>query len=159
VMVEPDLSLAGHPEVFVAGDLACVPQAGGRPLPGTAPVAIQQGRYLAELLRREGRGEPRRPFRYRDKGSAATIGRSRALVDLGRVRLAGFAAWIAWLVIHIYYLVGFRNRVLVVLQWAWSYLTFGRGARLIVGRDWRFYASAAGARSEAEPSEGGPPPG
>jgi NADH dehydrogenase len=140
VIVRDDLSIEGHPEVFVAGDLACPPPVDGRGLPGTAPVAIQQGRHLAQLLRREARQPARRPFRYRDKGSAATIGRSRALVDLGRVRLAGFTAWIAWLLVHIYYLVGFRNRVLVVLQWAWSYLTFGRGARLIVGREWRFYA-------------------
>jgi NADH dehydrogenase len=139
VPVAPDLSLPGHPEVFVAGDLACLAGPDGAPLPGIAPVAIQQGRFVADLIRRELRGEERRPFRYRDKGQAATIGRKRALLQTPRLRMAGFPAWLAWLVIHIYYLVGFRNRLLVVLQWAWSYLTFGRGARLIVSKEWRSY--------------------
>lgn len=153
-VVRDDLSLDRHPEVLVAGDLACALGPQGSPLPGVAPVAIQQGRYLADLIEGELRGRPRRPFRYRDKGQAATIGRSRAIVDLGRVRFTGFTAWLAWLVVHIYYLAGFRNRVFVVLQWAWSYLTFGRGARLIVGKEWRFYADARHARAAGDAADG-----
>jgi NADH dehydrogenase len=136
VMVEPDLSVPGHPEIFAIGDMAHLPGADGRPLPGLAPVAKQQGACVAENILRGLRGEPRRPFRYRDRGQMATIGRSRAICDLGRVRFAGFPAWLAWLVVHIYFLVGFKNRLFVVLSWAWSYLTFRRGARLIVARDW-----------------------
>jgi NADH dehydrogenase len=100
-------------------------------------VAIQQGRHVARTILRELRGDAREPFRYRDRGQMATIGRSRALCDFGRVRFAGFAAWVVWLVVHIYFLVSFKNRLFVVLQWAWSYLTFRRGARLIVAPDWR----------------------
>jgi NADH dehydrogenase len=137
VRVEPDLSVPGHPEIFVIGDLARVDGADGAPLPGMAPVAIQQGRHAARTILRELRGGAREAFRYRDRGQMATIGRSRALVDLGRVRFAGFGAWVVWLVVHIYFLVSFKNRLFVVLQWAWSYLTFRRGARLIVAPDWR----------------------
>jgi len=137
VRVEPDLSVPGHPEIFVIGDLARLDDAAGVPLPGMAPVAIQQGRHVARTILRELRGDAREPFRYRDRGQMATIGRSRALCDLGRVRFAGFAAWVVWLVVHIYFLVSFKNRLFVVLQWAWSYLTFRRGARLIVAPDWR----------------------
>jgi len=137
VRVEPDLSVPGHPEIFVIGDLARLDDAAGVPLPGMAPVAIQQGRHVARTILRELRGDAREPFRYRDRGQMATIGRSRALCDLGRVRFAGFAAWVVWLVVHIYFLVSFKNRLFVVLQWAWSYLTFRRGARLIVAADWR----------------------
>jgi NADH dehydrogenase len=137
VRVLPDLSVPGHPEIFVIGDLARVDGAGGVPLPGMAPVAIQQGRHVARTILSELRGGAREPFRYRDRGQMATIGRSRALCDLGRVRFAGFAAWVVWLVVHIYFLVSFKNRLFVVLQWAWSYLTFRRGARLIVAPDWR----------------------
>jgi NADH dehydrogenase len=100
-------------------------------------VAIQQGRHAAHAILRDLRGGAREAFHYRDRGQMATIGRSRALCDLGRVRFAGFAAWVMWLVVHIYFLVSFRNRLFVVLQWAWSYLTFRRGARLIVAQDWR----------------------
>ncbi len=137
VPVGDDLSLAGHPEVFVAGDLAHVDGGDGRTLPGVAPVAMQAGRYIGRLLRDEirGRSTERRPFRYLDKGQMATIGRSRAVVESGRLRLGGTVAWLAWLFIHIYYLSSFRNRALVLAQWAWSYVTFGRGARLIVDRD------------------------
>jgi NADH dehydrogenase len=134
VLVEPDLSLAEHPEVFVMGDQARVGGEDEDPLPGVAPVAIQQGRHVARNLRRELRGEPREPFRYLDKGQMATIGRRRAVAQVGRLRFAGFFAWLVWLVIHIYFLSGFKNRLFVMLQWAWSYVTFGRGARLIVGR-------------------------
>ena len=138
VLVEPDLSVKGYQHVFVAGDLACFTHQTGKPLPGTAPVAMQQGRYLAQTIRRELAGKSRQPFRFVDKGQMATIGRSRAIVEIGRLRMAGFAAWLLWLVVHIYYLTGFKNRLLVVLQWAWSYFSFRRGARLIVSKEWRF---------------------
>lgn len=133
VIVEPDLSVKGHPRIFVAGDQARYTHQTGTPLPGTAPVAMQQGRYVGRTIGREIRGHPRQPFRFLDKGQMATIGRSRAILEMGSLRLSGFPAWIMWLVVHIYYLTGFKNRLLVVLQWAWSYVTFGRGARLIVG--------------------------
>ncbi len=138
VMVEPDLSAKGHPNVFVAGDQACFTHQTGKPLPGTAPVAMQQGRYLARLIRNEIAGKARTPFYFTDKGQMATIGRSRAVVEVGKMKLAGFPAWVIWLVVHIYYLTGFKNRLLVVFQWAWSYLSFRRGARLIVPKEWRF---------------------
>ncbi|MGH0031761.1 MAG: NAD(P)/FAD-dependent oxidoreductase, partial [Myxococcota bacterium] len=133
VAVEPDLSLPGHPEVFVAGDLARVDDAHGRPLPGVAPVAMQAGRFVARAIRNDRAGRPRGAFRYRDRGQMATVGRSRAVCDFGRLRFGGFAAWLFWLSVHIYFLVGFKNRLFVVFQWAWSYLTYRRGARLIVG--------------------------
>ncbi|MBC7817958.1 MAG: NAD(P)/FAD-dependent oxidoreductase [Planctomycetaceae bacterium] len=137
VHVEPDLSVKGHPNVFVAGDQASFTHQTSRPLPGTAPVAMQQGRYLARLIRDDLANKPRRPFHFVDKGQMATIGRSRAIVEIGRLKMAGFIAWVLWLVVHIYYLTGFKNRLLVVLQWAWSYLSFRRGARLIVNKEWR----------------------
>ncbi len=137
VRVGPDLSLPGHPEVFVAGDQAHCAGPDGAPLPGVAPVALQQGRYVARTLLAEAEGKPRGPFRYRDKGRLATIGRSRAVCEIGRLRFGGGLAWVLWLVVHIYYLVGFKNRLFVVLQWAWSYLRYGRGARLIVSPEWR----------------------
>lgn len=151
VEVGPDLRLPGHPEVFVAGDLAHVPDPNGQPLPGLAPVALQQGRHLARQLARELDGQPLRDFGYRDKGQMATIGRSRAILEAGRLRLGGFAAWLTWIVIHIYYLTGFRNRIFVVLSWAWSYLSFRRGARLIVGKEWRTWPDA---RPPDAPSSG-----
>jgi NADH dehydrogenase len=142
VRVLPDLSLPGHPEVFVAGDQAHTPGAGGNPLPGVAPVAMQQGAYLAQKIRKLARGEPdTEPFSYTDKGQMATIGRRRAVLQIGKLELSGFTAWLAWLVVHVYYLVGFKNRLFVVLQWGWAYLTFRRGARLIVDRDWRDHPS------------------
>jgi NADH dehydrogenase len=98
---------------------------------------MQQGRYLARTIIRDMKGEGRQPFRFVDKGQMATIGRSKAILEIGSFRLHGFPAWIAWLAVHIYYLAGFEHRLLIVLQWAWSYLTFGRGARLIVGKEWR----------------------
>ena len=139
VLVQPDLSVPGHDHVFVAGDQASFTHQTGKPLPGTAPVAMQQGQYLARLIRRELAGKPREEFRFADKGQMATIGRSRAIVEIGKFKLAGFPAWLLWLVVHIYYLTGFKNRLLVVLQWAWSYLSFRRGARLIVNKEWRFH--------------------
>jgi len=132
VVVEQDLSVPGHPEIFVVGDLAAV-KSDGKPVPGVAPAAIQEGRHAALNIAREIRGLGRLPFRYRDKGSLATIGRAAAVADLGRVKFTGLIAWLAWLVVHIFYLIGFRNRVLVLLEWAWSYLTTQRGARLITG--------------------------
>ena len=142
VMVGDDLSLAaaGHPEVFVAGDQAHVDGPDGTPLPGIAPVALQAGRSIANNILRDARGEARVPFRYVDKGQMATIGRSRAVVQVGKLSFGGGFAWLLWLVVHVYYLVGFKNRLLVILQWAWSYLTFRRGARLIVGKSWQSYA-------------------
>jgi NADH dehydrogenase len=131
--VQPDLSLPGHPEVFVVGDLAALEQ-DGKPVPGVAPAAMQQGRHAARSIARVLRGLPPEPFRYLDKGSFATIGRGAAVGDLfGRLRISGFVAWLAWLGIHIFFLIGFRNRVLVLFHWAYSYLTYRRGARLITG--------------------------
>jgi NADH dehydrogenase len=143
VLVEPDLSVPGRRNVFVAGDLSCFTHQTGKPLPGTAPVAMQQGRYLARTIRRELQGKPREPFHFVDKGQLATIGRSQAIVEVGKWKVAGFPAWVMWLVIHIYYLTGFQNRLLVVLQWAWSYLTYARGARLILNKEWRSDLPAA----------------
>jgi NADH dehydrogenase len=137
VAVEPDLTVKGHPTIFVAGDQARFSHQTGKALPGTAPVAMQQGRYVARTILRDLKGLPREPFLFVDKGQMATIGRSKAIVEIGSLKMAGFPAWAAWLIVHIYYLTGFQNRLLVVLQWAWSYLTFSRGARLIVGKDWR----------------------
>lgn len=141
VVVEPDLSVKGHPNVFVLGDQACFTHQTGKPLPGTAPVAMQQGHYVARLIRDELANKARQPFKFTDKGQMATIGRSRAIVEVGRLKMAGFVAWLMWLVVHIYYLTGFKNRLLVVLQWAWSYLTFHRGARLIVNKEWRLQST------------------
>jgi NADH dehydrogenase len=139
VLVEPDLSVPGHPEVFVIGDQARVLGPDGAPLPGVAPVAMQQGRFVARTIAGDLAGRSRQSFRYADKGQMATIGRSRAVVEIGRLRFTGMLAWLLWIVVHIYYLTGFENRLLVVIQWAWSYLSFRRGARLIVGKHWRFY--------------------
>jgi NADH dehydrogenase len=130
--VERDLSLPGHPNVFVLGDLAHALGADGQPLPGMAPVAMQQGRFAARQIRRDLDGLPREEFTYTDRGQLATIGRSRAVGTVRGFEFAGFAAWLTWLLVHIYFLVGFKNRLLVVIQWAWSYLSFRRGARLIV---------------------------
>ena len=134
VLIAPDLSVPGHPEVFVIGDLASVTQQDGKPVPGVAPAAIQEGVHTAKNVARILQGQPTLPFRYRDKGSLATIGRAAGVADFGRIRLSGFIAWAAWLGIHIFFLIGFRNRLLVILQWAWAYVTFQRGARLITGK-------------------------
>jgi NADH dehydrogenase len=136
-IVGPDLSAAGYPNVFIAGDQARYTHQTGKPLPGTAPVAMQQGKYLARTIIRDTKGEQREPFHFVDKGQMATIGRSRAILEIGSLRMHGLPAWLVWLAVHIYYLTGFEHRLIVVLQWAWSYLTFGRGARLIVGKEWR----------------------
>jgi NADH:quinone reductase (non-electrogenic) len=131
--VNPDLTIPGHDDIFVIGDLAAIEQ-DGKPVPGVAPAAIQMGRHAARNIRLALGGRPRQAFRYRDKGSFATIGRGKAVGQLpGGIRLSGFPAWVAWLAIHIFFLIGFRNRVLVIFQWAYSYVTFRRGARLITG--------------------------
>ena len=135
VVVEPDLSVVGHPEIFVIGDLAHFGHQTGKPLAGVAPVAMQQGRYVATLIMRRLRGETMPPFRYRDHGNMATIGRAEAVADLGWVRFSGFFAWLAWLFIHLINLVQFQNRVLVLIQWAWNYATWNRYARLITGKN------------------------
>lgn len=142
VSVAEDLTLPGQPNVFVAGDQAACRDKDGKLVPGTAPVALQQGNYVARTILADVAGNPRAPFRYFSKGQMATIGRSRAIVQMGALQFGGFAAWIAWLVVHIYYLTGFSNRFMVVCHWAWSYLTFSRGARLIVGKEWRLYPPA-----------------
>jgi len=128
VLVEPDLSVPGHAEVFVIGDLALVPS-----VPGVAPAAMQMGRHAGRMVAADLTGRKRTGFRYRNKGSLATIGRARAVADFGRVRFGGFLAWVSWLGIHIFYLIGFRNRLFVLVSWAWSYITFRRGARIITG--------------------------
>ena len=133
VIVEPDLRIPGQARVFAIGDTAHCRDGTGRPLPGVAPVAKQQGRHVAASILADLAGRPRAAFRYRHFGNFATIGRSRAVIDLGRLRLSGFAAWLLWSTAHIYFLVGFRNRLVVGLHWLWNYLTFDRSARLITG--------------------------
>ena len=152
VLVQPDLSIPNHPEVFVIGDLAALKDASGNLLPGVAPVAIQEGRFVAKLIRHEissgapsfsrssregvdlgGPSKPRARFHYHDKGSLATIGRAAAIAQFGKIHISGFPAWLAWLFVHILFLIGFQNRILVFIQWAWSYFTYERGARLITG--------------------------
>ena len=143
VLVESDLSIPGHPEAFVIGDLCAFLHQTGAPLPGLAPVAIQQGRVAAENVLQRLAGQPTRPFHYRDKGSMATIGRAAAVAVIGRVQLSGLTAWVTWLLVHIISLIGFRNRVLVLLQWAWAYVSWQRGARLITG-PWRGRSESGG---------------
>jgi NADH dehydrogenase len=134
IKVNPDLSIPGHPEIFAIGDTALAFDATGKPLPGVAPVAKQQGRYVGKLIKaRLGGAADIGPFRYRDYGNLATIGRKAAVIDFGRVRLRGLFAWLIWTVAHIYFLIGFRNRMMVALNWLWAYFTFQRGARLITG--------------------------
>ena len=133
VLVDPDLSVPGHPEVFVIGDLASLASKDGKPLPGLAPVAMQQGRAVAGNIGRALRGMARQPFRYKDRGTLSTIGRAAAVADFGKFHVTGFIAWILWLFVHIMFLIGFRNRILVMLEWSWSYLTYERSARLITG--------------------------
>ncbi len=132
IPVTPALSLEDRPEVMVIGDIAAVQDT---PLPGVAPVATQMGDYAGERVLRELRGEKIGPFRYRDKGSLATIGRARAVATIGRMRFSGFVAWWLWLAVHLFYLIGFQNRFIVLTRWSWSFLTHGRGARLITGTD------------------------
>ena len=139
VLVHPDLSIPGHPEVFVIGDLAALADEKGKMLPGVAQVAIQQGKWAAQMIASDLAGQPhyapRRNFHYHDKGSLATIGRAAAVAQIAGFELSGYLAWLAWLFIHILFLIGFRNRMVVMINWAWAYLTYERGARLITGRD------------------------
>ncbi|HEV7460010.1 MAG TPA: NAD(P)/FAD-dependent oxidoreductase [Solirubrobacteraceae bacterium] len=137
VTVEPDLSLPGHPEVIALGDMVRIRREDDEPLelPGLAPVAMQEGRYAGRLVRNRLRGRETAPFHYRDKGNLATIGRASAVADLNFVRLSGFIAWVGWLVVHLWYLIGFQNRLLVLIRWSFSFFTHGRGARLITGEE------------------------
>jgi NADH dehydrogenase len=155
VLVEPDLSVPGHPEVFVVGDLAAFPWQGGDApwVPGVAPAATQEGAAAARHLRRTLAGKPRWPFRYRNKGNLATIGRHRAVADFGRVRISGFVAWWLWLFVHILYLAGFRNRLSVLIEWGYAYFTFQRGSRLIADRE-RLLQVGDGPVSAAKPASG-----
>lgn len=133
IIVEQDCSVPKHPSMFAIGDIAAfTPPGAERPLPGLAPVAIQQGRHVGRLIRREVHGQSRPSFRYVDKGTMATVGRSRAVLESGRVRFGGLIAWLAWMFVHVWYLNGFRNRTAVLFNWVWSYLSYRRGARLIV---------------------------
>jgi NADH dehydrogenase len=145
VSVERNLSVPGHPEVFVIGDLAAFTQRDGTLVPGVAPAAMQEGRTAAKNILRTIRGEPRLEFRYRNKGNLATIGRHKAVADFGRFTLTGYVAWWFWLFIHILYLAGFRNRLVVLVEWAYSYFTYQRGSRLITGSEQR----AAGETAQA----------
>lgn len=139
IKVQPDLSLPGHPEVFVIGDMAAVSQANGAPVPGVAPAAMQMARYVSDVIRTELKTgtAPRKPFNYFDKGTLATIGRSAGVAQFGKLHLSGFVAWLMWLTIHLLFLIGFRNKLSVLFQWTYSYLTYKRGARLITGLDAR----------------------
>lgn len=146
VITAPDLTIEGHPEVFVLGDMSSRAGATGRPLPGVALVAMQGGIYAANVIRKEIAGRaptPRPPFEYVDMGQMATIGRSRAIAEFRGLKLSGMSAWWFWLLVHIYRLSGFRNRLSVLVQWAWSFITFGRGARLIVGKNWQAYSRSS----------------
>jgi NADH dehydrogenase len=162
VLVGFDLTASGRDDVYVVGDLAAARQEDGTPVPCVAPAALQEGRHAARNVLRTLRGEPRSPFRYWDKGMLATIGRARAVGEIGRLRLSGLVAWLAWLFVHLLFLVGFRNRVLVLLQWTWAYLTFDRGARLITetATQWRIRAGepAPEPPGTADDGDAHPPP-
>jgi NADH:ubiquinone reductase (H+-translocating) len=132
VIVQPDLTVPGHPEVFVVGDLASAKRRNGQPVPGVAPAAIQMGKFAARQIKRSVEGKPRQHFEYLDKGSLATIGRSHAVADFpGKIHISGYFAWISWLFIHLWFLIGFRNRLFVMIEWAWAYITYNHNARLI----------------------------
>jgi NADH dehydrogenase len=134
VVVEPDMSIAGHPEIFVIGDLSTFTHQGGKPLPGVAPVAMQQGSYVAKMIRsRATGGPPPKAFHYFNKGNLATVGRNKAVAEFGKLHIAGFFAWFTWVFVHLMYLVEFENRVLVFVEWVYNYCTRNRGARLITG--------------------------
>jgi NADH dehydrogenase len=148
VRVQPDLTIPGHPEVFILGDLTSVIQKNGKPVPGVAAAAIQMGQFAAESIKRDLRGEPRKAFHYRDKGSLATIGRSAAIADVGGFKLSGYIAWLAWLLVHVLFLIGFSNRIQVLWEWFWDYVTFQRGARLITGQSRSIVPVVAGAIHE-----------
>jgi NADH dehydrogenase len=135
VIVDPDMTIPGHPEIFVIGDLSSFSHQTGKPLPGVAQPAIQEGYYVAKVIQQRLRGEKNKPFHYFDKGSLATIGRGKAVADLNFVRLSGLPAWMIWLFLHLMYIVEFKNRLLIFFQWMWLYITFDRAARLITGRN------------------------
>jgi NADH dehydrogenase len=134
VHVESDLTMPGHPEVFILGDMASILQKDGKPVPGVAPAAIQMGRFAAASIKGDLRGEARKAFVYRDKGSLATIGRSSAIAEVKGFKVSGYFAWLTWLFVHVLFLIGFRNRIQVLWEWFWDYVTFQRGARLITGQ-------------------------
>lgn len=150
IIVLPDLSVPGYPEIFVGGDQANFALEGGGTLPGLASVAIQEGQSIGRNIMLDIIGEPRTPFRYRDKGQMATIGKNASIAERGNVRLSGLPAWIIWLAVHIFYLSGVKHRIIVLLQWGWSYFTFGHGAR-IVNKEWRFYANQPEPAEPADP--------
>jgi len=151
-LVGQDCSVPEHPEVFVIGDAACfVPEGQATSLPGVSPVAMQQARFVARQIARSLEGQPREVFRYLDKGSMATIGRSRAVAAVGKLELTGFVAWLAWLALHIFYLIGFRNRLVVLVDWAWAYIGYRRGSRLITGGRLQAGAPLLAAESRALP--------
>lgn len=137
MIVKEDCSLPSFPKIFAIGDLAAFTGVDGKPLPGVAPVAVQQGAYVAGILLSDLAGKPRNPFRYFDKGSMATIGRKKAVLEVGSLRLSGVIAWLGWLFVHLLYLVGFKNRVTVLFSWIWSYFTYRRESRIIPDREWR----------------------
>ena len=139
VRVTPELCLPDDERVFVIGDQAHCEGPKNRPLPGLAPVAMQQGRFVARQIARDLKRQPRAKFHYVDKGQMATIGRKRAIAMTGSLQMTGLIAWLAWLLIHIFYLIGFKNRVFVLWSWTYSYLTYKRGARLITERDWHLH--------------------
>lgn len=140
IIVEEDLSIKGHPEVFATGDQAHFSHKLTQPIAGLCPAAIQEGKHAAANILADLKGKKRKPFRYLDKGTMATIGRSFGIVQTKSLKLGGFVAWLGWLFVHIFYLIGFRNRLIVFIQWAWSYVTLSRGARLITSREWRTHS-------------------
>jgi NADH dehydrogenase len=150
IIVSPDLSVPGYPDVFVGGDQAHFALEDGVTLPGLASVAIQAGQSIGRNILLDSSGKPKKPFIYRDKGQMATIGKNASIAERGKVRLSGLPAWLIWLAVHIYYLSGLRHRLFVLLQWGWSYFTFGHGAR-IVNKEWRFYANLPEPAEPAEP--------
>jgi NADH:ubiquinone reductase (H+-translocating) len=150
VVVTPDLTLPGHPEIFVVGDIAHVPHGADGSLPGVAPAAMQGGSYAARTIDDRLRGRTPKPFKYLDKGNMATIGRKLAVAETGKVKLRGMIAWFAWLFIHLMYIVSFQNRLMILLQWAWNYFTFNRGARLITGEAEKLLPMLTQAASHAQ---------
>ena len=148
VVTNEHCQIPGYDDVYVLGDQACFMQ-NGKPLPGLAPVAMQQGKYAAKAILSSIKGKQAKPFHYLDKGSMATIGRNKAIVDAFGLKFSGVPAWLTWLFVHIMYLVGFKNRLVVLFQWAWSYLSFKKGSRLIIDREWRTHTKKDGAAKES----------